>query len=189
MTRFICLLFVLLGLGLSNGCTKDGTANKAVEIGGPSSGSGQKGFLYAGSRGGDVYSAEFIRWTEADKHVSGQIQMFWANGNARSTSGNQGNNPFLDPIGNAQQSFEGVRNGEDISITFTGDFVAFSKNSRTSGSALTGQVWTGTLKGDNLTLITPDPASGTLTATEFKSATVEQYNQVVTNATETLRKK
>jgi hypothetical protein len=141
------LLSTLVGIG----CGQK-QASAEAETQGKMSGSEQGGYLYSDDSG-----TAFIRWTEVDKKLTGQLQVFYTKGSEgmRSQSGDF--------------SFEGVRDGENVSINFTGSVWI---------SGLAGKTWTGTLKGDELTLVVPT-STGTLQPARFRAATVEDYNNTV----------
>jgi hypothetical protein len=91
----------------------------------------------------------FLRWTELDKQFVGQIQtLFVDNGKTVKIESNN-------------RSFKGIQNGSSISITFDD-----------------GNVLTGTLKGNELSLVFPD-SEGNLNSMVFKPSTVADYNSAV----------
>lgn len=102
----------------------------------------------------------FIRWTEADKKLSGQLQMFFTQINKDKRENDS-----------STHSFTGVIDKENISLNFTGSVWT---------DGLGGNTWTGTLKDKNLTLIIPNK-DGKLNTFVFQSATVEDYNSAVSN--------
>jgi hypothetical protein len=102
----------------------------------------------------------FIRWTEVDKNLSGQMQIF----QIQNENGNQQGN-------SSTHSVSGVLDKGNISLNFTGSVWL---------DGLGGQVWTGTLKGKILTLVIPN-SDGKLNTVLLQSATVEDYNNAITN--------
>jgi hypothetical protein len=120
-------LFALVAI-FGSGCAQQGssTVSKGKNI---SSGSDQKGYLFS-----DSGSVMFTRWTEIDKKVNGQLQVFYSQGN-----GERQPKSFT-------SSFEGISDGQNISINFTGSIWT---------NDLSGQTWTGTLKDSELTLVMP----------------------------------
>jgi hypothetical protein len=102
----------------------------------------------------------FVRWTEVDKKLTGQLQVFEING----TEGNQQGN-------SSTHSFTGVLDKENISLNFTGSVWV---------DGLGGQTWTGTLKKNILTLVIPN-SDGKLSTVSLQPSTVEEYNNAVTN--------
>jgi hypothetical protein len=100
--------------------------------------------------------AAFIRWTDKDKQLSGQLQI----ADLRDSK-----------INSASNSFTGTQNGSDINITFTGSVWTDS---------LGGMSWTGTLKDKVLSLVVPGN-DGKLNTVQFRAGTVEDYNNAVTD--------
>lgn len=137
-------------LWLSVGCRQG--KNEPVRDKGISSGKDQNGFLHA-----DSDSVMFLQWTEINGKLNGQMNVFFAKG-SRGKS-----------IGTSSHSFEGVSDGKNISLNFTGSQWT---------DALGGRTWTGTISGNELTLVIP-VRSGTLAPVKFNAGTVEQYNQAV----------
>ncbi len=99
----------------------------------------------------------FLRWTEADKKLNGQLQIF-----AKQTNGKQSTD-------SSSHTFEGVLSGENVSIKFTGSVWT---------DGLAGTTWTGTLKNKTLSLVAP-MNDGTLQTYALQPGTVNEYNQVV----------
>src|ERR1041385_587968 len=115
-------------------------------------GNDQKGYLHS-----DADAVMFIHWTEINGKLNGQMNIFYAKGvRGKSTE-------------NSSHSFAGVTDGKNISLNFTG-------SQWTDG--LGGKTWTGTIAGEELTLVIPTP-NGTLAPVKFIAGTVEQYNQAV----------
>lgn len=137
-----------MGLLLSVGCRQA----KSVSDKGTSSGIDQSGYMHA-----DSESVMFIRWTEINNKLNGQLSVFYAKGaRAKSTE-------------TSSHSFEGVSDGKNISLNFSGSQWT---------DPLGGKTWTGTISGDELTLVIPSN-NGTLAPVKFKAGNVEQYNQTV----------
>jgi predicted nucleic acid-binding Zn-ribbon protein len=149
--RALLIAILLLSTLAVCGCGQR-QASATVENGNKPSGSEQRGYLYS-----DDNSAAFIRWTEVNKKLNGQLQVFYTKGYAERQ------------FQNAGYSFEGMCDGENVSINFTGSVWI---------SDLSGKTWTGTLKGGELTLVVPTGA-GTLAPVKFKTASVEEYNNAV----------
>jgi hypothetical protein len=155
--RILLTMALLLTILTVGGCgQKQVDAEAATRD--KASGSEQMGYLHS-----DDISAAFIRWTEVDKKVNGQLQVFYTKGNVERQSQN------------ASYSFEGVCDRGSISINFTGSVWI---------SDLSGKTWTGTLNSTELTLVVPTGA-GTLAPVKFQAASVEDYN----NAVATIRKR
>lgn len=98
--------------------------------------------------------AMYIRWTETDSKLMGQLQMAALVNNEISSS---------------THSFTGIINGKDISINFSGS--KWTDN-------LAGMTWTGTLNGDTLTLDYP-AKDGTLQNIPFNSGSIDDFNNDV----------
>lgn len=110
----------------------------------------------------------FLQFTEKDGRISGQVQSVGVEGGTFKRT--EARNP----------SFTGMRNGTNVSLNFAG--------------FLTERTITGTISGDTLSLVMPQP-NGLLATVEFKSATVAEYNaeaerlkRRVAEANETTRK-
>jgi hypothetical protein len=143
--------FVILICLLITSCARLSTGETAKDKS-ASSGSDQKGYLHA-----DADSVLFLHWTEINAKLNGQMNIFYAKG-ARGKS-----------TDTSSHSFEGVSDGKNISLNFTG-------SQWTDG--LGGKTWTGTISGKDLTLVIP-ANNGTLQPVKFSVGTVEQYNQAV----------
>lgn len=144
-------ILLLTCLSLTGGC-KQQTTNETVKDRNISSGSDQKGYLHS-----DGDSAVFLQWTNINSKLNGQMNVFYAkSGRWKSTE-------------TSSHSFEGVSDGKNISLNFAG-------SQWTDG--LGGKTWTGTISGDELTLVIP-VRNGTLAPVKFSAGTVEQYNQRV----------
>ena len=126
------------------GCIRNGVSG--------SSANDQKGFIHA-----DAEGVLFLQWTKVDNKLNGQMSAFFVKGAREKTAGN------------SSHAFEGVSDGKNISINFTGSQWT---------DALGGRTWTGTISGSDLTLVIPSN-NGTLLPVEFTSGSVEQYNQAV----------
>lgn len=145
------LIFLLLTcLSLAGGCGQ--AKNEPARDKGISSGNDQNGYMHADSDG-----VMFIRWTEINNRLNGQLSVFYAKGGRGKSTGT------------SSHSFEGISDGKNISLNFTGS--QFTE-------ALSGKTWTGTISGDELTLVIP-ASNGTLAPVKFSAGTVEQYNQTV----------
>jgi hypothetical protein len=99
----------------------------------------------------DDDSATFIQWAKAERQIKGQMQVLDVNQDGKTDS--------------SSYSFEGVFDGDNLSLTFRGRFQTY----------LEGITITGTLKGDALTLVWPEN-NGTLLTQEFRPASVAEYN-------------
>ena len=126
-----CLL--LLGTAvLLTTCTR-GPNRQTTSDRSAESGNDQKGYLHS-----DADAVMFINWTEINGKLNSQMNIFYAKGvRGKSTE-------------NSSHSFAGVSDGKNISLNFTG-------SQWTDG--LGGKTWTGTISGDELTLVIP-PAAG-----------------------------
>ncbi|WP_136603814.1 hypothetical protein [Paenibacillus dokdonensis] len=91
----------------------------------------------------------FVQWTELDKQLVGQTQTLYVKSDQMVKTNSQ-NRPF-----------KGIRNGNSVSLTFND-----------------GNVLTGTLEGNELTLVFPD-SEGNLNSMVFKPAKVADYNSAV----------
>lgn len=98
----------------------------------------------------------FIQFVDDDGRLSGQFQIAQTDNAAAVSSQNF--------------PFTGTRKGKDVSITLTG-------NVWTTG--WTAKTFTGTLSGNQLTLVTPGD-DGKLITVVLKDASVDDYNQAVT---------
>lgn len=98
--------------------------------------------------------AVFVRLVKVDRQIKGQMQYFSLQKNGETNAGSL--------------SFDGVSDGENISITFPDKYLTIAP----------GKTITGTLKGDALTLFSPE-RDGTLSTLEFHSASVAEYNDAV----------
>jgi len=123
-------------------------------------GNDQKGYLHA-----DADSVLFLQWTEINGKLNGQMNVFFAKGSRGKSTGT------------SSHSFEGVSDGKNISLNFTG-------SQWTDG--LGGRTWTGTISGDELTLVVP-ANNGTLSPVKFSVGTVAQYNQAVNGITQNVQ--
>lgn len=94
----------------------------------------------------------FIQFTEQGGQLSGQVQFFGAEG--RGWKKTEANNA----------SFTGLRDGSNVSLRFAGFF--------------TDRTINGTLSGDTLSLVLPQP-DGRLATVEFRRASVGEYNAEV----------
>jgi len=148
--QYCVTILLITCLSLSGGCRQG--RNEPVRDKGISSGKDQNGYMHA-----DGDSVMFIRWTEINNKLNGQLSVFYAKG-ARGKS-----------TETSSHSFEGISNGKDVSLNFTGSQWS---------DPLGGKTWTGTVSGDELTLVIP-ARNGTLTPVKFKAGNVEQYNQTV----------
>lgn len=110
-------------------------------------GGGQHGYVASGKDW-----VIFLRFTEKDGRISGQVQSVGVEGGTFKRT--EIRNP----------SFTGMRDGSSISLNFAG--------------FLTERMITGTISGDTLSLLMPQP-NGLLATVEFKSATVDEYNAEV----------
>jgi hypothetical protein len=99
----------------------------------------------------DDDSATFIQWAKADRQIEGQMQVLDVNRDGKTDS--------------SSYSFEGVFDGDNLSLTFRGRHQ----------TSLEGITVTGTLKGDALTLVWPQ-SNGTLLTQKFRPASVAEYN-------------
>jgi len=99
----------------------------------------------------DDDSATFIQWAKAEREIKGQMQVLDVNRDGKTDS--------------SSYSFDGVFDGDNLSLTFRGRHQTF----------LEGVTVTGTLKGDALTLVWPQ-SNGTLLTQELRPASVAEYN-------------
>jgi hypothetical protein len=99
----------------------------------------------------DDDSATFIQWAKAEREIKGQMQVLDVNREGKTDS--------------SSYSFEGVFDGDNLSLTFRGRHQ----------TSLEGVTVTGTLKGDALTLFWPQN-NGTLLTQELRPASVAEYN-------------
>jgi len=155
MTSAIKTLFpLLLALSLLAGCggaEGNGVRSSAagVEKTSPTPievESRKTGYLHT-----DDDSATFIQWAKADRQIKGQMQVLDVKQDGKTDSG--------------WFSFDGVFDGDNLSLTFRGRHQTF----------LEGTTVTGTLKGDALTIVWPQ-SNGTLLTQEFRPASVAEYN-------------
>jgi hypothetical protein len=143
-------LLLLSCLALTAGCKRQ--SNYTVRDKNISSGNDQKGYLYSDGEG-----VIFLQWTEINSKLNGQMNVFHAKGGrGKSTE-------------RFSHSFEGVSDGKNISLNFTGS----PWTERLGGKTLTG-----TISESELTLVIP-ASSGALAPVKFNAGTVEQYNQAV----------
>jgi hypothetical protein len=149
--RTLLITTLLLSTLAAGGCGQR-QVNAAEDSLKKPNGDEQRGYLCSNNS-----TAIFIRWTEVNKKIIGQLQVFYTKGYAEKQSQDE------------SHSFEGMCDGENISINFTGSIWI---------SDLSGKTWTGTLKGDELTLVVPT-GTGMLAPMQFKTATVGEYNQAV----------
>jgi hypothetical protein len=91
----------------------------------------------------------FLQFTEKEGRISGQVQA------VRVEGGTFKHTEVRNP------SFTGMRDGSNVSLNFAG--------------FLTERTVTGTLSGDTLSLVMPQP-NGLLATLEFKRATADEYN-------------
>lgn len=115
-------------------------------------GQDQNGYLMSSES-----SVLFIQWTQVDKEMNGQLQVFSIKGRLEKT------------FDTSTHPFSGVKEGENVSLNFTDSMWT---------DALGGNTWTGKLKGNELTLIAPSE-DGMLMPLKFKVAIVEDYNNAV----------
>jgi len=155
MTSAIKTLFPLaLALPLLAGCSgAAGNGNRSssagVERTSPTpieAESRKTGYLHT-----DDDSATFIQWAKTDRQIKGQMQVLDVNQDGKTDS--------------SWYSFDGVFDGDNLSLTFRGRHQTF----------LEGTTVTGTLKGDALTLVWPQ-SNGTLLTQELRPASVAEYN-------------
>jgi hypothetical protein len=155
MTSAIKTLFpLLLALALLAGCKEvagNGARSSAAGAEKPSptpveAESGKNGYLHT-----DDDSATFIQWAKTERQIKGQMQVLDVNRDGKTDS--------------SSYSFEGVFDGDNLSLTFRGRHQ----------TSLEGITVTGTLKGDALTLVWPQ-SNGTLLTQELRPASVAEYN-------------
>jgi hypothetical protein len=158
--NYRCLpLLLLTCLSLAAGCTQRSNSETAIDKG-VSTRNDQKGYLHT-----DGDSVMFLQWTEINGKLNGQMNVFYAKGGrGKSTE-------------TSSHSFEGVTNGNNISLNFTG-------SQWTDG--LGGKTWTGTISGSELTLVIP-VKNGAFAPVKFSAGTVEQYNQAVLGIKESVQ--
>lgn len=101
-------------------------------------------------------AAIFLRWTNLNNQLEGQLQIA---------------SLVNDKVESQTHSFTGIMNASNISIKFSGSLWTDS---------LSGMTWTGTLVGDTLTLVFP-AKDGTLQTITFKSGSINDYNQAISN--------
>jgi hypothetical protein len=148
--QYCIAILLMICLSLSSGCRQ--SKNEPVRDKGISSGKDQNGFLHA-----DSDSVMFLQWTEINGKLNGQMNVFYSKvGRGKSTE-------------TSSHSFEGISDGKNISLNF---------NRSQWTDPLGGKTWTGTISGNELTLVIPSK-NGTLAPVEFKAGNVEQYNQTV----------
>ncbi len=146
------IVFILLIASLNIVGCKQPPASESLPEKNITRGNEQKGYLNSDSNG-----AMFIRWTELNNKLNGQLNIFFAKGNrGKSTA-------------TSSHSFDGVSDGKNISLNFTGNSLI---------DPLGGKTWTGTIGGDGLTLIIP-VKNGMLEPVIFKASSVEEYNHLV----------
>ena len=150
--QYNLILVLLVTTLLFDSSCKEVTNNESLKDKAASSGNDQKGYLNS-----DDNSASFIRWTEINNKLNGQLNILYAKGK-RGKSTETSSHPF-----------EGMSDGKNISINFTG-------SKWTDG--LGGTTWTGTIAADSITLVIPSK-SGTLEPVRFRVSSVEEYNQLV----------
>ncbi len=114
----------------------------------------QTGYLSKGDDG-----ANFIQWTNADRQIKGQMQIFDLKRTGETDS--------------KSYSFDGISDGDKVSLTFRDRYLTF----------LEGRTITGTLKDDALTLVWPQ-RDGTLWTQTNRPASVADYNDAVRNLRE-----
>jgi len=100
----------------------------------------------------DDDSATFIQWAKAERQIEGQMQVLDVKQDGKTDS--------------SSYSFEGVFDGDNLSLTFRGRHQ----------TSLEGITVTGTLKGYALTLVWPQ-SNGTLLTQKFRPASVAEYNE------------
>lgn len=151
-TRIHALILATLLLCFVSGCNS--LPGRAGNGGGgmTGSGSGQKGYLAV-----DNKNIVFVQWTEVDKRLNGRLQIVYLKGGGRMQTESR------------DASFQGVTDGENVSLNFTGSIW---------DSPLTGKTWTGTLRGGELTLVIP-LNNGILAPVKLYPATVDDYNQAL----------
>jgi len=150
---------LLLSCLLLTACARGGN-NETPKDRARASGNDQSGYLHA-----DVESVLFLQWTEINGKLNGQMNVFFAKGSRGKSTGT------------SSHSFEGVSDGKNISLNFTG-------SQWTDG--LGGRTWTGTISGDELSLVIP-ANNGTLSPVKFSAGTVAQYNQAVNGITQNVQ--
>jgi hypothetical protein len=142
----LTLLFACIAISIScNRVNQDAQAARG-------NGQDQNGYLMSSHS-----SVLFIQWTQVDKKINGQLQVFSIKGQYEQTSDT------------SPHPFSGVNDGENISLNFTGSMWT---------DGLGGRTWTGTIKNNELTLVAPSK-DGMLMPLKFKAATVEDYNNAV----------
>jgi hypothetical protein len=99
----------------------------------------------------DDDSATFIHWAKTERQIKGQMQILDVNRDGKTDSNSY--------------SFDGVFDGDNLSLTFRGRHQTFQE----------GTTVTGTLKGDALTLVWPQ-SNGTLLTQDLRPASVAEYN-------------
>jgi hypothetical protein len=159
MTSAIKILFPLpLALALLAGCRgaagndsrSSSTASAERTSPTPTDAESRKtGYLHT-----DHDNATFIQWTKTDRQIKGQMQVLDLKRDGNFDSG--------------WFSFEGVFDGDNVSLTFRDRYLTF----------LEGRTVTGTLKRDSLTLVWPQ-STGSLWTQEFHPASVAEYNDAV----------
>ncbi len=93
----------------------------------------------------------FLQWTESGGSLTGQFQEVYVTSD----------NPLKVQSKNAPVT--GIRNGSDVTLKVGGPFF--------------GETWTGTLRGNTLTLTVPQ-GNGLLATVALRNGTVEDYNRV-----------
>jgi hypothetical protein len=157
--QLVVLALIILGSCLLPACARLDQSQVAKDIR-AASGNDQKGYLHV-----DPDSVMFLHWTEVKGKLNGQMNIFYAKGVRGKTTEN------------SSHSFEGVTDGKNISLSFTG-------SQWTDG--LGGKTWTGTISGNELTLVIPIN-NGTLAPVKFGLGTVEQYNQAVAGISQSVQ--
>src|SRR5262245_6155341 len=145
---------LLLALALLSGCKEVAGNDPRSSAGGAEKASPtpieaesrKTGYLHT-----DDDSATFIQWAKAERQIKGQMQVLDVHQDGKTDS--------------SWYSFEGVFDGDNLSLTFRGRHQTF----------LEGVTVTGTLKGDALTLVWPQ-SNGTLLTQELRPASVAEYN-------------
>ena len=130
------------------------TNRNGAEVG---SGRDQRGYLHA-----DSDSVIFLSWTEINGKLNGQMNIFFAKGNRTKNTDT------------SAHAFEGVSDGNNISLNFTGSIWT---------DGLGGKTWTGTMSANELTLVIPNK-NGQLSPVKFNTGTIEQYNDAVRRITQ-----
>jgi hypothetical protein len=133
--------------GVTGSAAQSPAASAEKTYSAPTQGEGRKtGYLHTGDD-----SATFIQWTKTDRQIKGQMQTLVLNRDGKTDS--------------SSYSFEGVFDGDNLSLTFRGRHQ----------TVLEGVTVTGTHKGNSLTLVWPQK-DGTLWTQELRPASAAEYN-------------